>query len=62
MEKERGREREKGRESCLVYTSEDADDLSCVDLGGRSIRKKKRIKEEKYKCYIVRMERRKRQM
>ena len=27
---------------CLLYTSEAADDLLCVDLGGRSILKKKK--------------------
>ena len=27
---------------CLLYTSEDADDLHCVDLGGRRIIKKKK--------------------
>ena len=26
---------------CLLYTSDAADDLLCVDLGGRSILKKK---------------------
>src|SRR5450756_1817136 len=30
-----------GRESCLLYTSDAADDLLCVDLGGRRIIKKK---------------------
>ena len=29
--------------SCLLYTSDAADDLLCVDLGGRRIIKKKRI-------------------
>src|SRR5450756_2981355 len=29
------------RESCLLYTSDAADDLLCVDLGGRRIIKKK---------------------
>ena len=28
--------------SCLLYTSDAADDLLCVDLGGRRIIKKKR--------------------
>ncbi len=27
---------------CLLYTSDDADDLLCVDLGGRRIIKKKK--------------------
>ena len=31
---------------CLLYTSDAADDLLCVDLGGRRIIKKKNIKEE----------------
>src|SRR5450756_2978751 len=30
------------RESCLLYTSDAADDLLCVDLGGRRIIKKKK--------------------
>ena len=29
-------------ESCLLYTSDAADDLLCVDLGGRRILKKKK--------------------
>src|SRR5450756_1108780 len=29
---------------CLLYTSDAADDLLCVDLGGRRIIKKKKIK------------------
>ena len=29
------------RNSCLLYTSDAADDLLCVDLGGRRIIKKK---------------------
>src|SRR5450756_2771722 len=31
-------------ETCLLYTSDAADDLLCVDLGGRRIIKKKKIK------------------
>ena len=31
--------------SCLLYTSDAADDLLCVDLGGRRIIKKKKKKE-----------------
>ena len=32
---------------CLLYTSDAADDLLCVDLGGRRIiKKKKQIKKE----------------
>ena len=30
-------------EACLLYTSDAADDLLCVDLGGRRIIKKKTI-------------------
>ena len=30
-------------ESCLLYTSDAADDLLCVDLGGRRILKKKKL-------------------
>src|SRR5450756_3170787 len=32
--------------SCLLYTSDAADDLLCVDLGGRRIIKKKNNKKE----------------
>ena len=32
---------------CLLYTSDAADDLLCVDLGGRRIIKKKREKKKK---------------
>ena len=31
-----------GRQVCLLYTSDAADDLLCVDLGGRRIIKKKK--------------------
>ena len=34
--------------ACLLYTSDAADDLLCVDLGGRRIIKKKSIKEIKF--------------
>src|SRR5680860_78286 len=34
---------------CLLYTSDAADDLLCVDLGGRRIIKKKKKKKKKYK-------------
>ena len=35
---------------CLLYTSDAADDLLCVDLGGRRIiKKKKKIKKKKIK-------------
>ena len=33
--------------SCLLYTSDAADDLLCVDLGGRRNIKKKKIKKKK---------------
>src|SRR5659263_776229 len=36
-----------GGYTCLLYTSDAADDLLCVDLGGRRIIKKK--KKKKYK-------------
>mgnify|MGYP003685950175 CR=1 FL=1 len=29
-----------GNETCLLYTSDAADDMQCVDLGGRRIIKK----------------------
>ena len=32
-------------EGCLLYTSDAADDLLCVDLGGRRIIKKKKLSE-----------------
>src|SRR5450756_2639726 len=35
--------------SCLLYTSDAADDLLCVDLGGRRIIKKKKKKQKIYK-------------
>ena len=31
--------------TCLLYTSDAADDLLCVDLGGRRIIKKKKTKK-----------------
>ena len=34
---------------CLLYTSDAADDLLCVDLGGRRIIKKKNITQ--YNCH-----------
>src|SRR5450756_3139593 len=33
--------------NCLLYTSDAADDLLCVDLGGRRIIKKKKTKKKK---------------
>ena len=35
--------------TCLLYTSDAADERSSVDLGGRRIIKKKKIKEKKKK-------------
>src|SRR5450756_3223855 len=35
------------RHRCLLYTSDAADDLLCVDLGGRRIIKKKKKKNKK---------------
>ena len=32
------------KSTCLLYTSDAADDLLCVDLGGRRIHKKKKNK------------------
>ena len=34
-----------GRYICLLYTSDAADDLLCVDLGGRRLIKKKKTKQ-----------------
>ena len=34
-------------QACLLYTSDAADDLLCVDLGGRRIIKKKKKKKNK---------------
>ena len=38
-----------GNGACLLYTSDAADDLLCVDLGGRRSIKKKKIKKKKKK-------------
>ena len=38
--------------SCLLYTSDAADERSSVDLGGRRIIKKKQIKKQKTKKNI----------
>ena len=35
------------RRGCLLYTSDAADERSCVDLGGRRIIKKKKKKKHK---------------
>ncbi len=32
--------------ACLLYTSDAADDMQCVDLGGRRIIKKKKKKKK----------------
>ena len=37
------------RGTCLLYTSDAADDLLCVDLGGRRIIKKKKHTKKKKK-------------
>ena len=40
-----------GYNTCLLYTSDAADDLLCVDLGGRRIIKKKTKKKKKKTLY-----------
>ena len=40
-------------DSCLLYTSDAADDLLCVDLGGRRIIKKKIIQKKKNKQHTT---------
>ena len=42
---------------CLLYTSDAADDLLCVDLGGRRIIKKKKTQRKKKKKRIHNYER-----
>eukprot|EP00825_Cyclidium_porcatum_P044211 TRINITY_DN6417_c0_g1_i4.p1 TRINITY_DN6417_c0_g1~~TRINITY_DN6417_c0_g1_i4.p1 ORF type:complete len:192 (-),score=42.93 TRINITY_DN6417_c0_g1_i4:44-619(-) len=39
--------------SCLLYTSDAADDMQCVDLGGRRIIKKKKKQKTKVNIIIV---------
>mgnify|MGYP007112061502 CR=1 FL=1 len=39
-------------EGCLLYTSDAADDLLCVDLGGRRIIKKKNTNTKKQTLHI----------
>ena len=39
--------------SCLLYTSDAADDLLCVDLGGRRIIKKKKNTDSIYLTYTT---------
>ena len=38
---------------CLLYTSDAADDLLCVDLGGRRIIKKKKEQKKKKKKHNI---------
>ncbi len=42
-----------GRYSCLLYSSDAADDLLCVDLGGRRIIKKKKKKHKLSQSFSV---------
>ena len=44
-----------GFQSCLLYTSDAADERSSVDLGGRRIIKKK--KNKLHRCTVVRLKR-----
>src|SRR5680860_1731059 len=44
--------RSRTEKTCLLYTSDAADDLLCVDLGGRRIIKKKK-KKKKDVCYKI---------
>ena len=37
---------ERGGRSCLLYTSDAADDLLCVDLGGRRLLNKKKQQQQ----------------
>eukprot|EP00825_Cyclidium_porcatum_P033638 TRINITY_DN3560_c0_g1_i8.p1 TRINITY_DN3560_c0_g1~~TRINITY_DN3560_c0_g1_i8.p1 ORF type:complete len:141 (-),score=28.43 TRINITY_DN3560_c0_g1_i8:24-446(-) len=37
---------------CLLYTSDAADDMQCVDLGGRRIIKKKKKKKERQRTTV----------
>ena len=39
--------------ACLLYTSDAADDLLCVDLGGRRIIKKKKTNKQQLKTYEI---------
>ena len=38
--------------TCLLYTSDAADDMQCVDLGGRRIIKKKKNKKKRLFVYL----------
>ena len=40
---------------CLLYTSDAADDLLCVDLGGRRIIKQKKKKKKTQKGRVIRI-------
>ena len=44
------RDEKYGLHTCLLYTSDAADDLLCVDLGGRRIIKKKKKKNKINTC------------
>ena len=46
-------DKRKGYSSCLLYTSDAADERSSVDLGGRRIIKKKNHKKKCKMRYIV---------
>src|SRR5665811_1402936 len=46
------RRREQGRPACLLYTSDAADDLTRVDLGGRRIIKKKNKMKQTTNYYV----------
>ena len=39
--------------TCLLYTSDAADDLLCVDLGGRRIHKKKKQTKKKQHTHTL---------
>ena len=41
-----------GHGGCLLYTSDAADDLLCVDLGGRRIIKKKKMSPDIIGCQV----------
>ena len=40
-------------QDCLLYTSDAADDLLCVDLGGRRIIKKKKTTQRLEQCMLT---------
>ena len=41
--------------ACLLYTSDAADDLPCVDLGGRRIMKKKNTQHTQIDSYLFKL-------